>query len=83
MFHPTFQRFRFPRVNCMSAAAISLSSETHHKNKWFAKETGITIFYICLSFNKEGGESAYVIKKVFRVYPLISNLTSSIALAFQ
>ena len=83
MFHPTFRRFGFPRVNCMSAAALSLSFETHHKNKWFAKEAGITIFYICLSFNKKGGESACVIKKVFHVYPLISNLTSSIALTFQ
>ena len=53
----------------MSAAALSLSSETHRMNKWFAKEGRHNNFYICLGFNKEGGESACVIKKYSMFIP--------------
>ena len=70
MFRPTFRRFGFPRVNCMSAAILSLSSGTYRKNKWFSREAGITIFNICLGLNKKkGGESACVIKKYSAFIP--------------
>ena len=55
----------------MSAAVFSLSSGTYHKNKRFAREAGITIFNICLDFNKKkrGGESACVIEKYSAFIP--------------